>query len=132
VICSAVADAEIVWSNSEVPLHMSSPVLVGNLLFGLSHRNSGCLFCLDATTGKLCWQTEGRFAQNAALVQAGSVLAVLKSQGELVFIAPSATEYGLLAAYRVSEEATWAHPTLVGNRILVKDLRTLTCWFLEP
>ena len=29
------------WSNGEVPLHMSSPVLVGDHLFGFSHRKCG-------------------------------------------------------------------------------------------
>ena len=50
---------------------MSTPVLEGRPLYGLSHRKKGQLFCLDAATGKTVWLSEGRQGDNAALVAAG-------------------------------------------------------------
>ena len=41
---------EAVWQNRDIPLHMSSPVLKGNRLCGMSSRNAGHLFCVDADT----------------------------------------------------------------------------------
>ncbi len=33
--------------------------------------------------------------------------------------------------YTVADSATWAHPALLGNRILVKDVTRLTLWSFE-
>ena len=37
-----------VWENADVPMYMSSPVVVRDTLFGFSHRNKGQAFALDA------------------------------------------------------------------------------------
>src|SRR5262249_27529074 len=45
-----------VWKAKGVPLYMSTPVLSGDLLFGMAARRRGCFFCLDALTGKTLWE----------------------------------------------------------------------------
>jgi hypothetical protein len=39
--------------------------------------------------------------------------------------------YRELAKYRVSESATWAHPALVGSKLLVKDRDALLVFDLK-
>jgi len=34
--------------------------------------------------------------------------------------------YQLLKKYTVADSATWAHPVIVGNRMLIKDNTSLT------
>src|SRR5262249_53356444 len=63
-----------VWSNKEHPLYMCSPVLRGDLLFGMSHLKGGQLFCVNAATGKTLWQNDGRVGENASLVNAEGTL----------------------------------------------------------
>ena len=109
------------WKNREISMYMSSPVLVGGKVYGLSHRRRGQLFCIDPATGKMAWATQGRLAENAAIVAAAGVLLVLTTGGELLVVAAEAGGYRELAKYRVSETATWAHPALVGSKLLVKD-----------
>lgn len=122
---------EKIWENKAVPLHMSSPVLLGDRLFGLSRTKAGHLFCLDANTGEILWQREGRFAKNAALLVVGKLLALLTSDGRLVFARPTATDLEYLAEYPVDPGGrTWAHPALLGRRILVKGEKDLICWSL--
>ena len=53
---------------------MSTGVLVGYVLDGLSTRNKGQFFCLDVKTGKTQWSTAGRQAENAAIVKTGALL----------------------------------------------------------
>lgn len=120
-----------VWRNSDVSMYMNSPVLAGNLLFGMSHRNKGQFFCLDAASGKTLWKDDGRQGENAAVLLAGAVLLILTNDGELIVTHP--TDKGLqpVQRYRVADSATWAHPALVGNRILVKDAATLALWSVE-
>ncbi len=120
-----------VWSNKDHPLYMSSPVLKGNRLFGVSHRRAGQLFCLDADTGKTLWQNDGRLGDNVALVQAGSVVVLLTNKGQLLVVQAEAAKYEPVAQYQVSDKPTWAHPVLLGKWILIKDPTTLACFALE-
>jgi outer membrane protein assembly factor BamB len=120
-----------VWKTEAHPLYMSSPVLKDNLLFGLSHRKSGQLFCVDAATGKTLWQNAGRMGDNGALLLAGSLLLLLNDHGQLLVIRPTNVSLELLKQYQVADSPTWAHPVLLENRLLVKDKTTLTSWSLK-
>lgn len=124
--------AETVWSSGEAPLHMSSPVVVNDRIFGFSQRKAGCLFSIDAATGETRWQSEGRLGENTALLRAGPWLVVLRNKGQLTFARTDASGYQPIAEYRVSPRQTWAHPILVGKRIVVKDTEALACWSIRP
>lgn len=117
-----------VWRNADVPMYMSSPVLSGNLLVGLTHRNRGQLFILDAATGKTLWRGEGRTADNAALVLVGGTLLVETTDGELIVASVSTKGVQPIRQYRVAESPTWAHPAPMRAGILVKDSATLALW----
>jgi outer membrane protein assembly factor BamB len=128
---NGVVTLQTVWKNKEVPLHMSSPVLLEGKLFGLSHMKAGQLFCLDAKTGKTLWRGKPRFAKNAAILAVGNLLALLTSEGNLIFAKPTPTGLNQLAEYSVDpNDRTWSHPVLVGKRILVKGDQDLICWSL--
>jgi outer membrane protein assembly factor BamB len=123
---------EQVWQNADVSMYMNSPVLNGSLLLGFSHRNRGQYFCLDAATGKTLWKGEGRQGENAAMLIAGSLVFSLSNDGDL-FVTKTSSTAGLEAirTYHVAESPTWAHPILVGRRVLVKDATTLALWTIE-
>lgn len=114
-----------VWNNRENQLYMNSPVLQGNLLFGMSAHKKGQFFSIDADTGKTLWQSPGRMGENMALLNAGKVLLLLTNEAKLIVLASNAKEYKPLVEYVVANSPTWAHPVAAGNRILVKDETTL-------
>ncbi len=120
-----------VWKEDAHPMYMSSPVLKDNLLFGMSHRKGGQFFCLDADSGKLVWQNDGRVGENAALLRAGDVVAALTAKGQLVVFPAAGTGYEARAQYKVADSPTWAHPAPLRNGLLVKDRTRLTFWSLE-
>jgi outer membrane protein assembly factor BamB len=122
---------ETVWENSTLSMYMSSPVVLGDLLFGFSHRNKGQFFCLDARSGATLWTSEPRQAENAALVAAGEVLLLLTDQAELIVARASARAFEPLRRYTVAASPTWAHPAPAGSRLLIKDGTSLTLWSLE-
>lgn len=119
------------WDTDEVSLYMSSPVLDGGLLFGLSHKNKGQFFCVDAGTGKTLWTSPGRQADNAAVLAGRDTLLLLTSDGELIVAKRNATAFAPVATYTVADSATWAHPALVGKTLLIKDAETLAQWRIE-
>ena len=115
-----------VWSNKENQMYLNSPVLQGNLLFGLSALKKGQFFAIDADTGKTVWQSPGRLGENAAILNlGGKVLLVLTNEAKLIVVPVSAKEYAPVAEYTVAKSPTWAHPVVMGKRILIKDETTL-------
>jgi outer membrane protein assembly factor BamB len=120
-----------VWHNDEVSMYMSSPVVVGGRLFGLANRRRGQFFLLDGATGKTLWTGEGRIGDNAAIVRAGDVLLALTTGSELLVLKPQDDAVKALARYQVSDTPTWAHPALVGNKILIKDRTSVVAWTVE-
>ena len=123
--------AEKAWSTNDVTLYTSTPVLVGDKLYGLSYTNRGQFFALEARTGKLLWVSEGRQAQGAAILSAGAALLALTDEAKLIAMTPEASTYKTLANYQVANSPTWAHPVIWEKNILVKDETVLTLWRME-
>jgi outer membrane protein assembly factor BamB len=116
------------WNNQEVSMYMSSPVLAGNLLFGFSHKNKGQFFCLDANTGKTQWLSDPRQGDNAAILQVGQRLLLLKDDAELIIAQVSAKAFEPLRRYKVADSPTWAHPLVLEIGIVIKDADSLAFW----
>lgn len=122
---------EQVWKNDEVSMYMNSPILSGNLLFGLSHKKKGQFFCLDAATGKTWWAGDGRQGENAAMTIAGNIMFWLTNDAELIVSRLTGKGVEPLKRYKVADSETWAHPVIAGNRVLIKDHQSLALWSLE-
>jgi len=123
--------SETVWENTEIPGRMSDAVLSGDVMFGLSTRNSGQYYAVNASTGALLWTSVGRQADKAAIARAGDVLFSLEDDGELVILRASQSGFEPVHRYTVAEDETWARPAISGNRVFVKDVSTLTLWALN-
>lgn len=123
--------AEPLWTNVEVSNYMSSPVLDGGVLYGLSHKKKGQLYALDLATGRTLWLSEGRLGENAALVAAGPALLALTTDAALIVAKEDAKAYSVIRTYTVAETPTWAHPALAREGILVKDRESLALWRIE-
>lgn len=119
------------WHTREVSMFMSSPVLVGETLYGLSQLAKGQFFALDARTGKVLWLGPPREAANSSIVKSGELLFMLNDDGKLIVAKANREKFDVLKRYTVSESATWAQPTISGNRIFVKDAASLTLWTVD-
>jgi outer membrane protein assembly factor BamB len=119
---------ENIWHTDEVSMHMSDAVVVNNVLYGLSHLNSGEYFALDLDSGKVLWKSEPRQAAHAAITRAGNTIFSLEDDSELVVLRHNPTRFEPVARYQVATTATWAQPVISGNRVFVKDVSSLTLW----
>ena len=116
------------WSNDRISMYMSSPAANGSTIFGLSNKNRGQFFAIDAATGKTLWQGKGREAENASIVRAGNQLLISTTNSELIVAKPSTTAFEEVKRYTVADSAMWAHPAFAGRNIIVKDVDKLTVW----
>ncbi len=117
------------WVNKKLTINFSSPVVVGDHLYGLGPAKN--LICVEAASGKVAWEkaalthTDGSRAEAAFLVMGKNILA-LTDGGELVLFAadPSACkELGRTQACGL----TWCNPAYADGRLYLRDAKELVC-----
>jgi outer membrane protein assembly factor BamB len=119
---------EQVWSNPDVPMYMSSPVVAAGRLCGFTHRNRGEFFCADVESGKRLWTSEPRQGENAGIFAVGDVLVAATTDGTLIVFRNSATAFEVVKRYKVADTPVWAHAVPAGRGVLIKDADTLAYW----
>ena len=119
---------EDVWHTDEVSLHMVNGVVNEDILFGMSHLNSGQYFGLDLDTGNVLWTSMPRQAEHASILRSGNTIFSLEDDAELIVLEHSRTGFSPIKRYEVADSETWTQPTLSGNRLFIKDVSTLTLW----
>ena len=114
------------WKNADVAWYMSTPVLADGVLYGLSVKKKGQVVAVDAATGTLKWATEGRSAEQAAILLTPAHVLILTTGGELVLAKRSPAKYEEERRYTVAESATWAVPALLQDGLIVRDASGVT------
>ncbi len=116
------------WFQPKAALDMSSAIVSGGRVYGMTHYNAGQLFCLDGKTGKFIWQGPPRSANNVTFLAMPGYVAALINNGQLKILRTDTEQYDEVRSYQVADEATWAAPVFLQGKILVKDVNTLTLW----
>ena len=126
-----VWSVETMWETKDVSTYVSSPVLADGVLFGLSTKQRGQFFAIDAKTGQVLWLGTPREADNTALVKAGQLLFLLNDDAELIVARANRKAFDPIKRYVVADSATWAQPAISGDRIFIKDVGSLTLWTVK-
>jgi outer membrane protein assembly factor BamB len=119
---------ETLWETKDVSTYLSTPVVVDGVLYGLSTKQRGQFYAVDAKTGQVLWLGTPREADNTALAKAGKILFLLNDDGELIVARGSRKAFAPIVRYTVADSATWAQPAISGERIFIKDVGSLTLW----
>jgi len=122
---------QTIWQTKDASMYMSSPVLSGDLLFGFSHLKKGQLFCLDAASGAVKWLGSPRQGENAALLVSPTSLIAMLNDGELVIAKASGNGFEETHRYTVAENPVWAHPLVMADGVVIKDVKTLARWVAQ-
>ncbi len=119
---------EPAWQIDSLAMDMSSPVQSEGRIYGLSHRDKGRIFSLEAATGEILWTGPGRTGQYASLLVVDGAILALTGSAELIVLSDSGDGYDELARYAVAETPTWTHLVPVDGGVLVKDQDHLSLW----
>lgn len=111
-----------VWKNRNMRNHFNSSILVDGVIYGFDNAT---LKALDATTGEMLWGKRG--LGKGSLAASGDLLAVLTDKGELKFLRANRESYRELGALQAIEGKSWTSPSIVGNRIFVRNLEQIAC-----
>jgi outer membrane protein assembly factor BamB len=127
----AVITPKTIWENKDASMYMNSPVLSGDLLFGFSHLKKGQIFAIDAASGKTLWTGPPRSGDNAAILASKSTLISLNNEGQLTIARVNGTSFEVIRQYTVADSPTWAHPLVLPDGVVIKDLKTLARWGVD-
>lgn len=120
--------AETAWTNLQASMFMSSPVVIGGTIYGLTERSKGQFVAIDAASGKTLWNTQGREGENASMLSSRLWLLASTTDGNLVVVRANPQKYEEVRRYQVAQSALWAHPAITGSSIIVKDVDKVICW----
>jgi len=122
---------QTLWQTKDASMYMNSPVLIGDLLIGFSHLKRGQIFCLDPRTGAVLWTGPPRGGDNAAMLASATTLFSLTSDAKLLIARPNVKGLNEVRHYDVADSPTWAHPIVVPDGFVIKDLKTLAHWGIQ-
>ncbi len=126
--------SEIAWTVKDSAINFSSPVTVGQHLYGLGPSKN--LLCVDAKTGKQTWSKEGFLTGKAdkahvGMIVAGENLLILTDDGQLALVAIDPTAFREISRVRVCTN-NWCNPAYADGKLFLRDSKELICVQLVP
>lgn len=115
-----VTDTHVVWSTKGSVPNLSSPVIVGDLLFMVTDKG-GIVSCLDARTGEQIWRRRlgSRGDHWASPVVAGGKIYFSSTRGHVTVIAV-AREFQRLADNKLNASFI-ASPAVAGDALILRS-----------
>lgn len=126
------------WTNANVSMNFSSPVLVGRHLYALGTGKT--VVCVDTATGRIAWSKEGLVTRSADVAHAAFLgmrdkVFVLKDDGEAILLAADPAAYRELGRAQLCG-LNWCIPAFADGRLYLRDgiqgTGTLYCYDLLP
>jgi len=114
------------WTNTDVTMYMSTPVIADGILFAHSNKRKGQFVALDARAGTVRWATTGREGEHASVLLTPAHVLYLTNEAELVVAARSAAAFTEQHRYEVADSHTFAAPVLLADGLLVRDASGLS------
>jgi len=115
------------WELRNHPLYLSSPVVAGKRLFGLSMADGGSIVVVELQSGRVQWK-KSEMGEYAAFVVAGPNVLVQTTDGTLYVLNADSSRWDPIRQYRICDDAVWSHPALAGDILIVKDKQRLYAW----
>ena len=113
------------WLAKESAINFSSPVAVGQYLYGVGPAKN--LICVDVKTGRQVWSKAGYFNSSGGTAHAGFIvmgrnILALTDGGQLVLFAADPKEFKEISAVQVCGK-NWCNPAYSDGKLFLRDAR---------
>jgi outer membrane protein assembly factor BamB len=115
---------KIAWSE-KTQGYMSTPIIIGQHAY--LHLRNQRFCCIDLEAGKVLW-TSKPYGKYWSLVANQDKILALDERGELLLIAANPQEFKVLATKKISDDSTWAHLSVCGDELFIREQNALTAW----
>lgn len=109
---------EELWTDKTLEVGFTNAVRSGNLIIACSGRDEYAMTAIDAATGKIAWQQPGFGMSNFVLAD-GKLIIV--DNGALALGIPTPEGLQLKSRVPLLKKCVWSNPTIVGQRLFVRD-----------
>lgn len=116
------------WSDKS-PAYMSTPVVIDGHAY--LHLQSQRFTCLDLKTGRKTWTSEP-FGKYCSLVAQKDKILALDQRGILLLIKANPEKFELLGTCKISEQQTWAHLSVAGDELFIREQEALAAYRWKP
>jgi outer membrane protein assembly factor BamB len=112
--------------NDKLEGNMSSPLVIDGKVY--LHGRDKRFHCIDPAAKKVLWSTKDIYGDYWSMVANGKRILALDDGGILRLIEANPDSFKLISELEVSTRPTWAHVTVVGKEILIRDLKGMTSY----
>jgi outer membrane protein assembly factor BamB len=110
--------ADEVWKIRKMKCGYASPIAFDGYLYGIDEN---LLACVKLADGKQVWKDRAAHYGHGQILRSADLLIVLAETGELALVEATPERFHELGRIQAIEGKTWNNPTVVGNRIFVRN-----------
>jgi outer membrane protein assembly factor BamB len=111
------------WHNPRIQSHFGSVIRQGGFVYLSSGQSAALITAVELQTGRIAWQV--RDFVKAQLLYADGRLVILDEDGNLGVGMASPERFQAQARWPILSAVAWSPPTLVGNRLYVRDRKVI-------
>lgn len=119
------------WSSKERGIGFTNAVIIDGVVYGSTGSSRSALVtAIDLASGKFLWKERGFSVSNYLAV--GDRLILLDQNGNLAIARPDGSGLNVIRREQVlSAPRAWTVPTMVGNRLYLRDQKEMICYELN-
>jgi outer membrane protein assembly factor BamB len=118
-----ILKVEEVWRNREMKNHFNNSVHHAGVIYGF---DNAILKAIDVKNGHTLWREKG--FGTGSLILAGSYLIILSESGGLSIAEASPIGLAVQKRFQVLQGKNWTPPSVVGNRIYLRNQNEIVCF----
>ncbi|MCI0387768.1 MAG: PQQ-like beta-propeller repeat protein [Acidobacteria bacterium] len=111
------------WHNPRIQSHIGTVISRGGYVYLSSGQNVALITAVELQTGRIAWQV--RDFVKAQMVYADGKMVILDQDGNLGVGLASPEKFQALAKWPILSAIAWSPPTLVGNRLYMRDRKVI-------
>jgi len=121
---------EELWYSRKMRVHHADAIGVGDYIYGSSGDFGPAFFmAMNMRTGEIAWRERG--FKKATCVLGDGKFILLDEDGQLGLAKASPDEFKLVSSHKISEPYSWAAPTLVGDKLYVRDRKHIMAFDVD-